>query len=109
MKTQAQKSNSDYIEVNVSSNLYTEPDKNNKQKLIKKNIITRLSIYIYDIGGHEEIIDQKGRILKDTCRLYHKNIGQMVVKKSYDEITQIKNSQHNPQTKFIGFNGNKSK
>lgn len=106
MKNQ-QKTCEDYVELTVSSNLYSEPDKNNKQKLIKKDILTKLSVYIYDIEAHEEVFDQKGKLLKNSCRIHHKNIGTLVVNATYNDILSLKNKQHNPQSKFVGFNSKK--
>ena len=92
-----------YIELVTLSNLLSDPDKTGNQKIIKKNIKSRLSIYIEDIQGHEEVIDHKGRITKNICRLHHRNMGQIVVKESYDTITKIKKNIEDTHAKHIGF------
>lgn len=89
-----------YIELVALSNLYSEPDKNDTQRLLKTNIQTRLSLYIDDIQAHEEYFDSKGKISKSMCKIYHRNIGPLVVNKSYDYISKLKQDQ---QSNLIGF------
>lgn len=94
----------EYIELNVSSNLYTEPDKNNKQKLIKTNIITKLSVYLSDIKAHEEIFNSKGKLLTRVCKIHHSLLGPLIVMKSYKQVSDIKHKHHiGPTVKKIGF------
>lgn len=100
----------DYIELTMSSSLYSEPDKQGKQKLIKKNIITKISIYIDDIQGHEEIFNSKGEVMNTTCRIYHKNLGPLIIKRSYKQISEIKHRSHEPvKVEGIGFLAHKNK
>ena len=97
-----------YIELNVVSNLYSEPDKAGKQKLIKKNIHTKISVYVDDIQAHEEVFDNSGKLLTKSCRIHHKNLGPLIIKHTYKQILEIKNTSniHNTQP-TIGFkNGN---
>lgn len=101
--------NEKYVELEISTNLYTEPDKDGKTTLIKKNIPVRLSVYISDIASHEEVCDNKGKILKGFCRIHHKDVGSIIVKKSYDKILELKTKDDKPTSNTIGFKYNKSK
>lgn len=94
----------EYVEFTMSSNLYSEADAHGKTKLIKKNILTRISVYIDDIQAHEHVFDSKGKVLTSYCRIYHINIGPLVLKHSYKYISDIKKKQHTDDpTAVVGF------
>lgn len=94
--------NGEYIEFKSSSSLYTDPDKNGHQKLIKANIETRISIYTSDIQGHEEVFSNTGVISKSLCKIYHRNLGPLIIRASYDQITSLKQAD-TKNSKQIGF------
>ena len=91
----------DYIELTVSSSLYSKPDKDGKEKLIKSNLVSKISMYIDDIRAHEEVLDDRGTIVKNICRIHHQNIGAMIVRHTYEFISKIKKG--NNSTPKIGF------
>ncbi len=107
MIKKADKKDEKYIELKVNTNLYTEPDAQGKSKLIKKNIPIRVSVYINDIMGHEEICDNKGKVLKNFCKIHHREIGSVTVNKSYDKLLELKQRDHKPESAPIGFKYNK--
>ncbi len=82
--------NKEYIEVISTSSLYDEV--NGKQKLIKANILTKLSLYTEDIQAHEEVFDNKGKHKKSLCKIYHRSIGPIIIKETYDNISKLKQS-----------------
>lgn len=92
-----------YIELNTHSSLYSEPDKNGKTTLIKSNIPIKISIYLNDITGHEEVFNNKGKVLKGFCRIHHKDIGSTIVKISYEKLKELKYIEDKPQHSSIGF------
>lgn len=89
-----------YIELETINSLYSEPDKDGKQKLIKSGIKARFSLYLDDIQAHEEFLDDKGKVYKNSCRIYHRNIGPMIINKSYEYISKLKQQDN---SKHIGF------
>lgn len=94
----------EYTEFTIWSSVHSDPDKKGKQKLIKRNIITKISVYLDDIQGHEQVFDKMGKLLTGYCRLYHINMGPIVVKHSYKYVSTLKDKQHNEDTpKQIGF------
>ena len=99
----------EYVELRISTNLYSEPDNKGKQKLIRKNIPTKISIYLEDIQAHEEVFDNSGKILPKVCRIHHKTLGALVVKHPYTQITQLKNKTISTKTISIGFNNGSNK
>lgn len=64
------------------------PDKNGKHKLIKSNIITRKLVKVHDITNPEEVFDNKGKILKNYCRI-NLNNETIVIKHSFDYIVKL--------------------
>ena len=89
------------VELKVLSNIYSKPDKQGKQKLIKKDVIARLTLNDQSsITYYEEAFSSKGRLLKDRCYI---KVGDEVfrVKHSYEEIDKMLGNNK----KDIGFNG----
>lgn len=83
----------DYIEVISVSSIYTEPNAQGKQKLIKSGILTKLSVYLDDIQAHEETFNNSGKLQKNMCKIYHRQIGPIVIKETYDNISKLKQSR----------------
>lgn len=93
-----------YIEFKVISNLYSEEDNEGKQKLIKSNVATKISIHLEDIHAHEEVFNKRGKVLKRFCRIYHTSIGAIVIAKPYNYISALKKDYHHTiSTKQVGF------
>lgn len=88
------------IKLKQLSNLVSNPDKNGRVKLIKKNIITDLYIpNPFNITLVEQTYDKKGRISKNICNI--KIDGEYkVVKHSPDYIASL----IEPKAQNIGFN-----
>lgn len=76
------------IEVKIKSSLYTDPDEKGKQKLIKRNIITKRIINVDDKTAVEEVIDNKGKILKNCCRIFTRE-EPIVVNHNYEYIKNL--------------------
>lgn len=91
------------VHLKLISDLYSLPDKNGKQKLIKKDILTRLWINIQDIRYVEEIFDVKGKIIKGVCAI---KVDQesLRVKHSYEDIVDMVENNHKKRDIEIGFN-----
>lgn len=87
------------IILKVKDNLYTESEDGKTRKLVKKNILTSLHIDSNDIIGISDVLNNKGNILKNYCRIHIKEIGPVVVNHSRDYISNIKQ----PKFKQIGF------
>ena len=94
-------------ELKVLSDLYTLPDANGKQKLVKKNLITRLLVNTVDIRYVEEVINYKGKIVKGICAI---KIGEesFRIKHSYESIKDLVSTNLRSQNR-IGFKFKKDK
>ncbi len=95
--------NGGYLELKIQTHLYSEPDKDGNTFPIKRNIPIRVSMYINEITGHEEIFNNKGKVLKSFCRIHHEKIGSIIIKESYDKISKLKERDDKPTSKPIGF------
>jgi len=56
-------------ELQILNDIYSLPDKKGKQKLIKRNVISRMLINTEDIRFVEEVINKKGNIIKGICSI----------------------------------------
>jgi len=76
------------VELNILSDLYSPPVKNNRQKLIKEGIVTKMLVNTSDIKYIEETFDKNGKIQKNVCAI---KIDQeiMRVKNSYNTIKKL--------------------
>ena len=92
-----------YVELSIETSLYSEPDKDGKSVLIKKNIPLKISVYINDISSHEQVFNNKGKVLKGFCRIHHKDKGDLIVKATYDQIRKLKHREDKPAHDPIGF------
>ena len=92
----------DYIELTISSSLYSKPDKKGNEKLLKSNLISKISMYVDDITAHEEVIDDNGNLVKNICSIHHQTIGPLIVRHTYSTISRIKKKENSSPK--IGFN-----
>jgi len=86
------------IELIVKTNIYS-PDK----KLIKRNVIRKILVNIFDIRNPREILNKKGDIIKTACEITIKDFGDIVVNHSYDYIKSLKEEESKTE---IGFKQN---
>jgi len=86
----------------VVTNLYDE-DKEGKEQLVKKNIITRWLCDDLSTIEIEQHFDDKGRIKKGQCRIHHKTRPiTLVVKDDYYKLKKLKQRIVNEKI-IIGF------
>ena len=79
------------VTLTVLTDLYTDPDKNGKERLIKKDIKTLMNIDIDHLEMPTQIINTKGSIVKNKCRIVLRDYGPLVVNHSWEEINELKN------------------
>ena len=82
-------------------------DREGKTYIYKKGVITHSSFYLADIAGIGEIYNQKGRVLKEECSIFHADLGRMVVKHKYKDLYNIINGS-NRREKIGGYTQNRS-
>lgn len=89
-------------ELKVISDIYSPPDKKGNQKLVKSGVITRLLVNTVDVRYVEEIVDSKGKVIKDSCSI-KVDQEQMRIKHTFDEIKKLVC----PEMKHAGLINNK--
>jgi len=75
--------------LNIKDNLYSEPDKKGKVKIIKRNIETKVCLDSNDIISMYEIITDKGKIRKGYTRLFIKDNNYIIVNHSIKQINEM--------------------
>ena len=105
-----QQLNANY-EFTIYSDLYSDnrtKDGKVTTKLIKRNVKTRLRVYIADIYLVEEVANPKGQIEKDKCSVLLKEVGKVIVNDPYSKIADMVFGKNKVVTKQMGFvNGSK--
>ncbi len=76
------------VEIKQIFNLYDENDKG-KKKLIKKNILIKRQVNVNDISNPSQIINDKGSIVKKKCKIYVKDVGELIINHSYEYISDL--------------------
>lgn len=89
-------------EFKVLSDIYTLPDENGVQKVIKKNIVTKVLLDTEDIKYPEEIFNSKGVVLKGVCMIKLQDGEIKKLKHKYEEIKSLIATNETP-TKIKGF------
>lgn len=90
------------MEFTITGNFSAEDKDTGEVRVIKRNVTTRISFPVEDIFSHEEVVNSRGKILKNRCRLYLNNdLKEIVVNRSYDTITKLRCTK---VVKVIGFN-----
>ncbi len=88
------------VTLTVITDLYSDPDKNGKEKLIKRGIKTKMNIDTDHFDMCTQIINTKGDIVKNKCRILVRDYGPIVVNHSWEEINDLKNeTKHRTQIK----------
>jgi len=76
------------VELKVSMDLI-----NQKNKVIKKNCIVRYLLDTDDIQYPQEVLNSKGGVVKNRCRIYVKGLDTLVVSHGYEYIKNLINSK----------------
>jgi len=93
------------LEFKTKVDLYSEPkSEKDKPRLIKKGIIIKHQWDIDDVSKPEQILNSKGSIIKNKCRVFVKNYGDVVIEHSYEYICALKEQNHKTTRRTpIGF------
>ena len=89
------------VELKSKNDIWTEPDKQGKQKLVKRNVIARIYVDIKDIKGILEVYSYKGKVLKNECKIQHEQMGPLIVNHSYEYMKKLKEGMNSNNS--IGF------
>lgn len=92
------------MEFYKSTDLYSQPGKDGKSTLIKKNILTKIDVPIDEIYYIEEVIGQSGKVLKNKCTIV---VSQqqipIIVNYNYNKLITLVHNMRKGKTSEIGF------
>lgn len=72
-------------------------------KNVKKNIIIKKTVHVKDISNPSQVINSKGKIVKNKCQIHLRNEGLMICNHQYEVMSQLIYDIHLPEIKEVGF------
>lgn len=91
----------DFIELSYTIHLIEGPEDN--PKVIKRNLKVKKLVNVNDIKNPTQVFNDSGKILKNRCKIFLKDEGELVVNKSYEEIKELITKGQFEPTQKIGF------
>lgn len=88
-------------EFTVVRDLYKESEKGSK--VVKKNVQSKIRIYLEDIYVTEEVIGNSGKVIKGQCGLNIRDRGFVVVKGKFEVVTRDIFGDYDKESKKVGF------
>lgn len=95
------------LEFNILSDVYSIPDNQGNQRIIKRNVLTRMYINTENIKYVEEMINSKGAVVKNNCLIKLDDGELKRLKHNYENIKNIVDPLY--EAKPIGFSPVKKK
>jgi len=83
----------------MKDNYYQEHPDGKHRRLIKRNVVTNITLDTNDIVTINDVLSNRGNILKNYCRIYLKEVGPIVVNHSREQVDILKKTKLNQ----IGF------
>ncbi len=78
------------VDLILVSSLYSDPDEKGFSKCIKRNIKTKINIDVDYLEYPSQIYNDKGKVLKNKCKVQIRDVGSMTVNHSYEYIKKLK-------------------
>lgn len=92
------------FELKFYINIISDDSTEESVKYIKKNVLVRKVVSIYDIKNPTQLINSKGKIVKNKCRIFIKDEGELTVNHPYKEMVNlIRNFTKISSSTKIGF------
>ena len=92
-----------FIELSFKIDVIDET-KNQKNKIIKKGLILKMSCDPeFDLSCPSQIVDKNGNIIKNECSVLIKDRGNVIVNHSYEEMKNIIWGNDDEEKNTIGF------
>lgn len=88
------------LRLSVPINLYSE-DKKGKEKLIKRNACTYFYIDSDLILSYQEVLNTKGNVYKNRCKIYIRSLDPIIVQHSIKDLNLMINAKS-----IVGFGKN---
>lgn len=75
-----------------------------KPKLVKRDVPSRMRIYIDEIFMVEELVSGTGREVKGRCGITTRDKGFIVIKEKFDSVSKEIFGDYDKEAKKVGFN-----
>lgn len=89
------------IKLKMKDDIYRDLKDGKTKKLIRKNVESCMNININDIIAISDLINDKGRVDKNYCRIYIREVGPVIINHSRQYMEKLKNNIN--KTNAIGF------
>ncbi len=86
----------------VIRDVYKETTKG--PKLMKKNVASKMRIFLDEVYMVEEVLGDKGRSIKGQCGISIRDKGFVVVREKFESVVQDVFGDFNKENKKVGFN-----
>lgn len=77
------------IRLNVINDLISPGPEGEPPVITKKNVITKYYVYPQDLLWTGEILDRKGRVYKGRCRVFCRELGEVVVRHTLEDMRKM--------------------
>lgn len=88
------------IEITRICNIYSKKE---PIKLLKKNALIKNAVNLADLSNPSELVNSKGNIIKDKCRVHLKYEGLITINHPYALISSLLVNTFYPEPRPIGF------
>lgn len=89
--------------IEISYNIDIVEGEDDNVKVIKRNLPVKKLVSIQDIKNPTQIFNKKGTVIKNKCRIYLKDEGELVINKSYEQVKRIITEEKTKPQAQIGF------
>lgn len=88
----------------TKTDIYETDQATGQRSLVKKGLITNIDIPIEEIYAVENAYNTKGKILKNSCRVFMRNdIREVVIMKSFEGMEKIRRKKGDERIVVRGF------
>ena len=88
------------VELKLKTDIYSQEE---KPRIIKRGVVSRISLDTEDIKYPSEVINTRGNVLKNEVKINVRDIGPMIVNHSYAYIQKLLKSAEPKRITVKGF------
>ena len=89
--------------IEITYNIDIVEEKDEKVKVIKRNIPVKKLVALTDIKNPTQIFSKKGTAIKNKCKIFIKDEGEIVVNCDYDKLKALLTEELPKTPSIIGF------
>lgn len=89
--------------IEISYNIDIVEEKDDKINVIKKNLRVKKLVAVLDIKNPTQVYNEKGKLIKNKCRVYIKDEGEITINFGYEQMKELLTQKTNQPPNLIGF------